>query len=309
MFLDRNQRLEFVKNQLARYSGTKKENSGYTFVCCPFHGENTPSFRIFHGEDSRSPGYGKCYGSCGTKAKWNDFAESLGLEPFEKGPPKVEHSFDLGISRTQDELLNTGDVEVLRYGDLDFKVWRGIEAKLLKKVGARLCQKKYEDGTWSSTMLWLPVKVNGQVKGYIKARLEKKKDQTSYINAPGKWSSTYGLFPYDYSVKLMNRKEFSTMALVEGPRDSLRLLSEGIPACAILGTQSWSEKKSMLLSLAEVGRVVIIMDADKAGDKARDLLEPSLSKLFRVKHFHLPPGVDPFQATEKQIQRLKRLVI
>jgi len=107
----------------------------------------------------------------------------------------------------------------------------------------------------------------------------------------------------------MDRKDLSTMALVEGPRDALRLLSEGIPACAILGTQSWSEKKSFLLSLAEVGRAIVITDSDRAGDKARDLLDPSLRKHFRVKHFHLPPGIDPFEASDKQIERLKKWVV
>src|SRR5690606_7832235 len=111
---------------------------------------------------------------------------------------------------------------------------------LLSDIGAKLCQKQYEDGSWSAKMLWLPVKVNNQTKGYIKARLKKQEGMTSYINAPGKWSLTYGLFPYDYAVDVMAQLDLSTMALVEGPRDALRLLSEGIPACAMLGTQSWS---------------------------------------------------------------------
>ncbi len=308
MILDRGQKLAFIKNQLARYSGPKKESSGYTFVCCPFHQEKTPSFRIFHSDDSLSPGFGKCYG-CGEKARWNDLAERLGLEPFEKGPPKVEHSFDLGVGRTRDELLNTGDTEKLQYSKLNFKKWRGIKASLLSDIGAKLCQKQYEDGSWSAKMLWLPVKVNNQTKGYIKARLKKQEGMTSYINAPGKWSLTYGLFPYDYAVDVMSQLDFSTMALVEGPRDALRLLSEGIPACAMLGTQSWSSRKSMLLSLADVNRVIIITDSDRAGDKARDMLDPLLREHFRVKHFRLPQGVDPFEATDKQIERLKRLVV
>jgi len=297
-----------VKNQLARYSGQKRATNDHTFVCCPFHSEKTPSFRIFHSESTLSPGIGKCYG-CGAKEKWDNFADKLGLEPFERGPPKVEYSFDLGVERTVDDLLNTEEVEVLQYSDIDFKRWRGISARLLKRVGAKLCQKRYEGGSWSAPMLWLPVKVNGQVKGYIKARLKKEEGLVSYINASGKWSLNYGLFPYDYAVKLMEQAGLATMALVEGPRDALRLLDEGIPACAILGTQSWSEKKSMLIALADVSRVIVITDSDRAGDKARDLLDPSLRKFFRVKHFHLPPGVDPFEASSKDIQRLKRLVI
>ena len=148
-------------------------------------------------------------------------------------------------------------------------------------MGAKLSRFYDSRYGWSKEVIFLPVLINGVLEGYIKAGLKKEKDRPSYINAKGPWSKSHGLFPYDYAVNLMNSLNSSTMFLVEGPRDALRLLALGIPAMSILGTQAWSELKIKVLSLAPIDQIVLMLDGDDAGIQATEKIEPTLQPYFQ----------------------------
>jgi 5S rRNA maturation endonuclease (ribonuclease M5) len=164
------------------------------------------------------------------------------------------------------------------------QVWRHIKTDLLMRFEAKQCKVWSEEyQAWGATMMYLPCHINGELVGYIKARLEKHDTKPSYINASGKWSKTHGLFPFDYAVKVMKRKKSSTMILVEGPRDALRLLQMGIPAMCILGTQSFSQNKAKLLELAGITRVVLFFDGDEAGIKATEKVKPIVESMLAVR--------------------------
>lgn len=284
--VERSKRLQFVVEQLQSYTGPKKSHDSYTFIQCPVHNEKTPSLRIFHYPDSKSPGYSKCYG-CGHQSNWDDMAPKLGLQPYKRGKPKDEFASlslnSLQRSITKDDL--TFKQEKMKFQDLTpGQTWRHIKTDLLIQVGAKLCRVYNEDGRyWSNPLLYLPCFVNNKLAGYIKAQLEKSEGSISYINASGPWSKTRGLFPYDRALKLMRRKKSTCMVLVEGPRDALRLIQMGIPAMCILGTQSWSDEKSIMLELGGITRILLMMDGDEAGIKATEMLTPKLEKMFRVK--------------------------
>src|SRR6185503_2323141 len=160
------------------------------------------------------------------------------------------------------------------------KKWRGIKTNLLIKMGAKVCIISKDD--YSYKRLWLPVHINGELRGYIKARFRKDPNFPSYINAKGKWSRTHGLFPFDPAIELMRKLGSKTIVLVEGQRDALRLIAAGIPAMCILGTQSWSDTKAKLLELAGVRRLILLMDGDCAGKEATKLLKPKVSDMFKV---------------------------
>jgi DNA primase len=130
------------------------------------------------------------------------------------------------------------------------------------------------------------------------------------------WSLTHGLFPFDTAVKLMQDKGLTTMVLVEGPRDALRLIQMGIPACSILGTHSWSDNKRRLLEFAGVTRLITMFDGDEAGYKAHLLVRENVQKTFdysavKLWKYPIPEGhpedkLDPGNCPKPMLVRLKK---
>ena len=246
--LDRENRRQFVASQLSMLSGQKKVLGDSTFICCPFHSEKTPSARIFHSSTTRVPGILKCYG-CGKVAKWDEYANQIGLQPFQSGKPSVTYYVPRELEQEDTEDYTLSELPV-------GKKWRGIKTSLLKEIGCKFLINKF-----NQKFIWMPVYVNEELRGYIKARLKKVLGKTSYINSKSNWTSEYGLFPFDYSVNMSS----GTIVLVEGQRDALRLISYGIPALAILGTQSWTDRKARLLEMFGVKKIVLLLDGDPAG--------------------------------------------
>lgn len=288
-------KLEFVKAQLGMYAGEKKAVQGSTFLLCPFHSEKTPSGRVFHSEQSLSPGFFKCYG-CGHTGTWDEVAERLGLQPFRKGPPKEERASPLQILRKQHESLRANNrgyrEDKFKFWDIPKnKTWRTIPTNLLIELGGRMCYKWSDEyKRWGSTkFIYMPVLINGVQRGFFRARLKKDESDAklpSYYLAAAEgsnWSKTHGLWPYDHAIEMMRELKSNTIVIVEGQRDALRLLVLGIPAMCIFGTQSWSSNKCKLLELAGVERVVMLMDGDPAGIDATEKIAPSLRSMFNTK--------------------------
>jgi len=282
-------KLDHVIQQLDYFGGPKKRlNSASTFVACPFHSERTPSFRVFHSSTSNSPGYGKCYG-CGQVATWDELAPKLGLKPYTWAKPVTQYAAPL---RAKDE---TPEEAVLKFSPIPKgKVWRQIKTNFLVSLGCKKVRVLYDGFRPGPVMLYFPVMIKGEERGYIRARLKKVDGKPSYLNKSGGWSKDYGLFLYDQAVALMHEKGIKTLVLVEGPRDALRLMSLGIPAIAILGTQSWSKRKSRMIELTGARRVVLCMDGDDAGLAAIELIKPLLVDYVRVRTFSLTGPDSPY---------------
>jgi hypothetical protein len=283
-YVETQARLQYVRDQLRQYSGPKKEQGSTIFVLCPFHAEKTPSFRIFASDTTQNPGFGKCYG-CGGKGGWDKIAPLIGLKPYKREKPQEEYA---NFNLLPDEAPEAEVVEDFVQEEFEFrelpkgKVWREISTDLLIDIGAKACTPIHPEHGRLKPRLWLPVHINGELRGYIKARYRKHPEYPSYINAKGQWSKTHGLFPFDPAIKLMRKLGSRTIVLVEGQRDALRLLAMGIPAMCILGTQSWSDTKAKLLELAGVRRLILFMDGDDAGIGATEMLKPRLVHMFKV---------------------------
>ena len=267
-------RLEFVRAQCRTLPGAKHYEN-YTMIRCPFHSDKNPSGRINHSNLSRSPGFYKCYG-CGATATWDELAPLIGCQPFHS-KPAVRYARNLVIDQEVEEPTEELVTKPLPHG----KIWRGIKTNLLIDIGCNLCRVRYSDGGLSDKYIYMPVRVNDELKGYTKARLHKQPGTTSYINSAGSWVHKFGLFPFDYSISKLT--ETRTIVLVEGQRDALRLLSNGIPALCIMGTQNWSDDKAQLLELNGVERAIIFMDGDDAGIKGAKKVYASLSQFMPCK--------------------------
>lgn len=278
-----------IKYELSKLpSDEVKVHDSYSFVRCPFHMERTPSLRVKHSTFSLKTGGFKCFG-CAKYGGWNELADSLGLERFEskgefpdgKIPEFKSDRYDQNLlsefngednSKPKEslEFFSLSDADAVARSGLTNNEWRGFNLDFLRRnIKAKLVFKN--NYIW---YVYLPVRVFGEEVGHIKAQIHKpsKKSIPSYINASGPWSLTSGLFPLDYAVKLMTENHKSTIVLVEGPRDALRLCSLGVPCVAILGTHSWSDRKTAVLSNSGVERVITCFDGDLAGKIATKLI-------------------------------------
>lgn len=277
---------DLVKSEISKLPSIKRSGSSYTFILCPYHQEKTPSGRILHHPDGRGMGNFKCY-SCGQTASWNELARVLGLQTYGKAAarqdslqvPKsnlddYDSKFLGGLDPAHEDLKLydlSNEKAILRSGLNPTNKWRGFRLDFLKSLDIKLA-KVVDTGRY---YLYLPITIRGDTKGYIKAQLQKPKNKEipSYINSKGGWSLKYGLFPYDQAVALMKEKSLSTIVLVEGPRDALRLIRFSIPAVCIMGTHSWSKSKLRQLEFSGASRIVLMMDGDKAGRAATRLIQ------------------------------------
>lgn len=294
--MDQQRRLKHVLSQLDRYAGEIKRTSISSFILCPFHSERTPSGRISHGPDTRSPGYFKCYG-CGRTAKWDELAPILGLKPISWSKPEEQTALRI-VRRTDGE---KGEIkrEIQLTSLPKGKRWREIPTDLLRAIGCKKGHFYYpEEDVHGRPWVYMPVLVHKELVGYIRGALKKEADRPSYINSPGGWTKDYGLFPYDYTAVLARKLRY--VVLVEGQRDALRLLRMGIPALAILGTQSWGAKKSRLVELLDIDFAVLLMDGDDAGLAAIELIRPQLRKLVNTVEFSLTGKDSPYWPFRKK---------
>lgn len=271
-FLRDSERRELVRQQISLVPRVKMK-SDMAMIPCPFHADINPSCGVYFKPNQSNPGSWYCFG-CNAHGQWDELAEALGLEKFDTTP---KDRFTRPVSLTLDTYEKNNVSEQLKFKELPKnKKWRGISTNLLIDIGCKQCKVIYESGNISETFIWMPVYINKELEGYIKARLKKNPDKPSYINKKGSWAKSKGLFPYDYAMSILSEKK--AVVLVEGQRDALRLLQMGIPALCIMGTHNWNDEKSILLDIAGVKRAIIFLDGDAAGISGTKLLYPSLKK-------------------------------
>lgn len=298
-----------IKSELTKLpSDEVRAHDQYSFVRCPFHLERTPSLRVKHSSYALRTGSYKCFG-CAKYGGWNELADALGLDRFEsKGefpdgklpefkPDRYDQNllaeFNEGIEDTKKEVLeffSLRDKDAISKAGLKNNEWRGYSLDFLRRnIKAKLVLKN--SYRW---YVYLPVRISGKEVGHIKAQVHKPKDKgvPSYINASGPWSLTSGLFPLDYAQQLMQETGVFSIVLVEGPRDALRLCSLGIPCVAILGTHSWSDRKTAALSYAGVEKVITCFDGDLAGKMASRLIVHG-ERVLEDKSVIKVPGFEP----------------
>lgn len=291
--IDARDNFQIITDELMRYGGRQKTTADSRFICCPFpeHGgaDNTPSLGVYLQVEGKIPlGYVHCFG-CGTKGPWNRLAEVANLEKIKEWERHSEVSGNVITRDVEEGLLGDAGVtlkSVMKQMRCEEAIrwpvgleWRGFKGQLLYDIGAHIINDERAD----SIGVLFPIKVNGKVRGGIKAVYERKGKELAYVNMKGEWSKKYGLFPYMYAQKLIRKFEIPFIFIVEGPRDALRLCSLGIPAVAILGATSMSEMKSLLISNLGVSHAYIMSDNDNGGDVMAKTVKKYLKKSETVK--------------------------
>lgn len=271
-YLQESERRELVRSQISRVPNVKMKTD-MAMIPCPFHADKNPSCGVYFRQGQKNTGSWFCFG-CNKHGLWDELADTLGLEKFNSKP---EDKFSRPIK------VEISDVDEISCEKLIFKklpehkVWRGISTNTLRAIGCRLCKVQYES-SFSDTFIWMPVYINKELVGYIKARKQKADGKPSYINKKGTWAKSQGLFPFDYSINMALRNKSKSVVLVEGQRDALKLIEYGIPALCIMGTHNWNDDKSKLLDIAGIEKAIICMDGDDAGISGTRLIYPSLKK-------------------------------
>ncbi|QJT70964.1 DNA primase [Vibrio phage vB_VcorM_GR7B] len=268
-----------ILKEIEKIPGYKKYTYKTIEILCPFHaGDSSPSCGIYVAPDGRAPiGWVYCLG-CGHSSPWNVLAEKYGLEKIDQKENKRDSAgfSSHAMSKIQKSLLSTSGTSLQDYMDtwqmpmaLPFinEEWRGISGDLIRELKCEVGIDRRE----KCPFLIMPVDVRGKTIAAIKARFEKKSGSPSYVISDDSPLRTKGLFPFDLVRNMLKKGKYKWVVVVEGQRDALRLIQYGIPAVAVLGVQSWSEKKKRLL-LSLGCDIVLCMDGDVAGVGAtRDL--------------------------------------
>lgn len=304
--------------------GPKKLSGDSYMIQCPYHEDGTPSGGINLAVDVPVPlGFYHCFG-CGEKRGWNDLAETLGLTKFKdweigftgNGSKRSERRKNKVISyETSDQELkrSLSTMEMIPWPI--YLKWRGYPGKVIKKLGGLF----YNDPMTDEVMLFFPISVNNRFKGGVRAYMEKQVNGLSYLTTKGSWVKDCGILGYEFVKKIVRRKGYTAIVVVEGPRDMLRLIQNSIPAVAILGIENFTEKKLLrILGMSgKITTIYVMPDNDKAGRKMYHKIKDIGSKYAEIKHLKLPRekdedgkviGMDPDDAPQEIIDSVKDIL-
>lgn len=288
-----------VLEEIAKLPGQKRTLGDTIQVCCPFHDDRTPSLGIFVAMGMEIPfGFFNCLG-CDAKGMWNRLAEKAGLQTIKQWQAIESEGSDLKnkFKKSDDELLGqlpeTKKVLLNSLGTVSLfpwskqKEWRGVPGELIHD-----CEGMFHVGLDDEINCFFPIAIGNKYKGGVKAYLEKEKGRSSYINTRGSWIKDVGLFPYNLVKNNIQKYGLNYVILVEGPRDPLRLIIEGMPALAILGGKNFTEKKLNLLMALGIETLYVMSDNDKGGKLMRKIVKEIVGNKIPIKMIRLPEDLD-----------------
>ncbi len=283
--------LSIIREQIQRFGGSQKAAGEYRMVCCPFHREQLPSCGIYLRRDDprKTLGWFNCFG-CGEHGSWNKFAEKAGLIHIKEWN-SAEKSIEYNSSASDEALL--GDIGLtmravykeMHCGEaIPWPVhmdWRGVSGELIAAVGGKAINDERNNGI----AVLFPIKIGNKIRGAVKAMFHKRNPtQLGYITMAGEnWVKRYGLFPFDYTARLMRKRKHDFIILVEGPRDALRLLKLGLPAMAVLGANTISKTKMLFISNLGVDQIYVMPDNDRGGTALWRNIKHHIPEVRRLK--------------------------
>jgi hypothetical protein len=286
---------EIILTELQNYGGYQKSAGDWQMIVCPFHSDRNPSLGVYVSmTNPQRIGHFHCFG-CDEKGGWNKLAEQAGLEPIKEWKNKNTHSADLIDKNLENSLLGNdhltikGVLKAMGVPEAqpwpDSLDWRGFSGKVVHRAGGYIAYDNYND----SIQVVFIVKYAGAVRGGVKAKFEKaRKGQTSYIAMSGPWVNKYGLLFYEQAKTIITKNEYNFCVIVEGPRDALRLLINGIPAIAVLGASTMTKAKAMMLSTLAVDSIYAVPDNDQGGDTFWKTSKKALHGILPVTRIKLP---------------------
>ena len=283
---------DFILRELTKVTKivVKGDNA---IIHCPFHDQHNPlgTCSISLGLKTKA-GVWHCW-SCNASGPWNALATKLGLRTTEDEVSEINYyvkNVKIPILEDIDE-----DKLVLKELPVGFK-WKRYTKEFLDKFDAKLLwHEKVKE-----YYLYFPMTYMQDYIGYIRAKLDKSLDGPKY------WFSFKTKLPYP--VDYLMDKDTSSVVLVEGISDALRLLKNDIPALALLGVSLTKQMKDILEAMG-VESVVLCLDGDDAGRKAAFKLASELHKLKLETRVIVPPDEkDPDTMPFRYVKVVKHLI-
>ena len=269
------------------------------WIRCPVHAggnEDTPSFRI----QLEGPwvGHHYCF-ACTAHGDWKDTVNVLGFPSSARflASDVVSDTFS---DEEAEAMLRGGKVKrddaTREPWPRDYP-WRGVPGTLVSDVGGTFVMQGLHD-----PVLRLPVNIRGREAGWIDCVIDPEPgEKLKYINSADAsgWSKS-ALFPYDYvrSLPLSRR----ILAIVEGPRDALITINNGLPALATLGASSWNNACKRLVLSVNPATVLLMLDPDDAGEKLRRQAYADLVEHVDILSVRLPSKL----ITDPETRQTKR---
>lgn len=293
-----------MSSDLTAYIVTQLENLGIEVLGENSFGSNLQAY-CFKGHDSKTAslsirkldGAFYCFG-CGIKGRdWNSLQQYLNIDPLDES--KLPDPFETFSRQLEAEMDQENAIFSLPW---DLEEWKGSWRKIPEKTLKRFQAYRWYDDFQRTYRILFPIYMYGGLRGWAARRLDEIEEMT-WRNAP-KMRSLEILYPLDIVMGMRPK----TIVLVEGAYDALRLINAGIPALAIMGTKNFDPINIVAIVNTGAQRVVIAMDEDDSGEKARYEIAPVLQDTFDVDHFFCPEDEDPGSIGRSLVKKLKAML-
>lgn len=251
----------FIRNQLQKVQPIEWGDE-QAKILCPFHDDSNPSLDIaLVRMEKVSVGGFNCW-SCREHGGWNKLAAKLGLDLW--NPKEYEDSPSNDFFELHREFQLLGKVKEVyekpvTEGPWDGP-WKGMPGWFLRRHGAQ----KIWDKIAEEYRIYLPIQdIKGIEIGHIKGRADNS-------DIPNKFKYLHNTdFPSDRAWYCLNFEEKPrAVVAAEGPSDTLRLRSLGVPAIGAFGVSALTDLKIIQLLSRGIKMVVTGFDGDTAGRDA-----------------------------------------
>ena len=252
---------------------------GQDKVCCPIHGESTPSLHIYDKTDSYF-----CFGSCGTGGDSLNFIQKVDKVGFKKSLSKYQEiTGDYDTYKIEQEWedimgLPFDNDRIKEITGTDSKGYRGIRKDTSKPFGVRYGYNQ-ENGAVSETLY--PTTIAYDITGY-KVRKDPK-DFSAPYGETGKDCELFGQFRF----KTQNH----TVLITGGEHDTLaafQMLSDyqknknfdpvAVVSPTIGESGAHKQIQNQYAFFNQFKKIIVCMDNDKAGQEAAEKIIEVLPK-------------------------------
>lgn len=300
---------------LAYYGLTMTGRGDNRAILCPFHEEKNPSCKvdfkkkIFHCFGCKAKGnildfvarkegcdlptaarvLAEC---CGFELPVRDGGGSTRAEPREKVPKETDTK-PSEEERDEEKPVNAPLTFTLRLDpEHPYLGDRGVSPEVVETFGLGFCNRGLMKGR-----ICIPIR---DEDGALVAYAGRWPGEEGWPEGEDKYKLPPGFMKTAVLYNLDRVRGVSHLVLVEGYWSVFKLFELGVPAVALMGS-SMSNEQIALLARSGVTLVTLLLDDDKPGQEATEVILPSLTRHFYVWTPELPEGASPDELSLEEL--------